>query len=418
MMQSLQSLPPVYILGGFQTDFGRHITREGKGLIDLLREASTGALADAQLGASDIQVAHVANFVGELANQQGHLGSLLVEAEPGFSGLPTSRHEAACASGSVATLAAMADLQSNRYDVALVTGVEIMRNKNAVEAQALLGCAALVPDETTGVTYHWPKLLSDVGDEYARRYGLDPLHLRAIARNNFACARKNPRAQGRGWKLDERCFSDDDQHNPVIHGRLRRYDCCPVTDGAVALVLATAPFAAPFARKRGVPLDALPRISGFGHRTSRMRLSGKLDDSRNEPYMFPHVRGTITDAFARAGVHSVDDLDAIECHDCFTIMEYMIVDHFGFGPPGWPMQAIEEGRVLWGGRTPINPSGGLLGGGHPVGATGIRMLLDAVRQVRGQAGEMQVAHARRVATLNIGGSASTSVCFIVEGRGK
>jgi acetyl-CoA C-acetyltransferase len=186
MMQSLQSLPPVYILGGFQTDFGRHITREGKGLLDLLREASTGALADAQLDASEIQVAHVANFVGELACQQGHLGSLLIEAEPKFSGLPTSRHEAACASGSVATLAAMADLQSSRYDVALVTGIEIMRNKNAVEAQALLGCAALVPEETSGITYHWPKLLSDVGDEYARRYGLDPLHLRAIARNNFA----------------------------------------------------------------------------------------------------------------------------------------------------------------------------------------------------------------------------------------
>lgn len=418
MVQSLQSLPPVYILGGFQTDFARHITREGKGLTDLLREATQGALADAQLDPGDLQVAHIGNFVAELAASQGHLGALLLEADPRLSGLPTSRHEAACASGSMAMLSAMADLQSNRYDVALVVGVEMMRNKNAVEAQALLGCAALVPEETTGITYPWPKLLSDVGDEYARRYGLDPLHLRAIARNNFACARRNPRAQARSWNLDERCFSDDDQHNPVIAGRLRRYDCCPVTDGAVALIVATAPFAAPFAKKRGLPLDAIPRISGFGHRTARMRLRSKFEESQNQPYIFPHVRGTITDAFARAGLRGVDELDAIECHDCFTVMEYMIIDHFGFGPPGWPMQAIEEGRILWGGRTPINPSGGLLGGGHPVGATGVRMLLDAVRQVRGQAGDTQVAHARRVATMNIGGSASSSVCFIVEGKGK
>lgn len=407
-------LPPVYILGGYQTDFSLHYTRDGRSLFDLVRDTAQRALAAAQIDAAQIEFAHVGNFIAELACQQGHLGAYLIEAEPSLSGIPTARHEAACASGSVATLAAMADLQSGRYDVGLVLGVELMRNKSAVDAQAQLGCAALVPEETAGIVYPWPKLLSDVAEEYARRFGIDTAHLRAIARNNFACAKRNPSAQGRGWTLDERCFTEDDERNPTIAGRLRRYDCCPVTDGGAALVLASQAGAERYAQRRGIPLAALPRITGFGHHTARISLRHKLMENQKSQYIFPHVRATITDAFARAGVRGVEDLDAIECHDCFTVMEYMILDHFGFGPPGWPCQAIEDGVVFWGGKTPVNPSGGLLGGGHPVGASGVRMLLDASKQVSGTAGDYQVKGARRVATLNVGGSASTSVCFIVE----
>jgi len=414
MSASLRSAPPVYILGGHQTDFARNFTREKKSLFDLLRETAQGALAATELGADAIQVAHVGNFVAELACLQGHLGALLIEAEPALSGIPTSRHEAACASGSVAALAALADLESGRYDVALVIGVELLRNKSTAEAQAQLGVAALVPEETEGLAYAWPKLLAEVGDEYASRYGLDSAHLHALSRNNFACSRRNPNAQARAWNLDERCFSDDDEKNPVVAGRLRRHAFCPATDGGAAIVLASAAAAERYAARRGLSLAALPRISGFGHRTARVSLRHKFLENQRSEYLFPHVRGTILDAFARAGIKSVFDLGAIECHDCSTIMEYMILDHFGFGPPGWPCQAIEDGTVLWGGRVPVNPSGGLLGCGHPVGATGVRMLLDAARQVRGTAGPYQVAGARRVATLNIGGSAATSVCFIVE----
>lgn len=409
-----RKLPPIYVLGGYQTDFARHYTRELKSLFDLMRETVQGTLEAVKLEPDAIEVAHVGNFIAELACQQGHLGALLVEAEPRLTGLASSRHEAACASGSVAALAALADLQSGRYDTALVLGIELMRNKNAVEAQAQLGVAALVPEETAGIEYPWPKLLSDVADEYANRYGIDITHLRALARNNFACARRNKNAQARDWKLDERCFGDDDEKNPIIAGRLRRHDCCPVTDGGAAVVLASQAGAERYAAQHGLSLDALPRITGFGHRTARVSLRHKLMENQNKEYIFPHVRGSITDAFTRAGLQGVQDLSAIECHDCFTVMEYMILDHFGFGPPGWPCQAIEDGTVMWGGKTPVNPSGGLLGGGHPVGATGVRMLLDAARQCSGKAGDYQIAGARRVATMNIGGSAATSVCFIVE----
>ena len=128
----------------------------------------------------------------------------------------------------------------------------------------------------------------------------------------------------------------------------------------------------------------------------------------------PHVNQAITDAFDRAGIADVDQLDAIETHDCMTPSEYMAIDHFGITAPGESWKAIEDGSLERDGRIPMNPSGGLIGGGHPVGATGARMLLDATKQVSNGAGDYQVDGAERVATLNIGGSTATTACFIVE----
>ena len=129
--------------------------------------------------------------------------------------------------------------------------------------------------------------------------------------------------------------------------------------------------------------------------------------------MFPHVRGTITDAFKRAGKGGVDDIDGIETHDCFTSTEYMAIDHFGITEPGESWKAVEEGDIEMSGRIPVNASGGLIGLGHPVGATGVRMVLDSFKQVTGNAGDYQIEGANDVATLNIGGSATTTVSFII-----
>jgi acetyl-CoA C-acetyltransferase len=407
----------VFVLGGYQTDFARNWTREGRSLADLVRETAQGALAAAGVAPEEVEVGHVGNFAGELFVGQGHLGGLLVEADPAFAGLPTARHEAACASGSVAMLAATADIEAGRYDLALVLGVELMRNGSAFDAQQRLGAAAWVPRETEGVSHPWPEIFSRVGDEYERRYGLRREHLAAIARSNFANAKKNPNAQTRRWEFGPRAFDEDAPENPVIAGRIHKHDASQVTDGGAAVLLASARFARQHAARRGANLDAAPRITGFGHRTSRMALADKLADSRGDRHVFPHVREAIVDAFARAAIEGPGALDAIETHDCFTTTQYMAIDHFGLTPPGESWRAIDDGTTLAGGKLPMNPSGGLMGLGHPVGATGVRMVLDAARQVSGAAGDCQVAGARRVATLNIGGSATTSVCFVVERAG-
>jgi len=408
---------PVFVLGGHQTDFARSFTREGLGLAELCAETVNGALAAAAVDAHEVEVGHVGNFAAELYSGQGHLGGLFVEAHPDLAGLPTSRHEAACASGSVAVLAAMADLEAGRYDVACVLGVELMRTLPAFEAQQKLGAAAWVPRETDGVDYPWPAMFSALGDEYERRFGLDPRHLAEISRKNFANAKRNPNAQTRGWRLDDQSFAPDPERNPVVAGRIRRQDCSQVTDGGAALLLASPRYASRWAARHGRSLDAVPRILGFGHRTARMALADKLAESRDGEYVFPHVRGAIQDAFRRASLRGVEDVDCVELHDCFTTTEYMAIDHLGLTPPGESWRAIEDGTVGPKGRTPLNPSGGLIGGGHPVGASGVRMLLDVAKQVGGDAGDVQVEGARRGATLNIGGSATTTVCFVV-GRGE
>ena len=161
--------------------------------------------------------------------------------------------------------------------------------------------------------------------------------------------------------------------------------------------------------------DVAPRsrIAGWGHRTVGLGLEEKFARSTPE-YVMPHVRGAITDAFGRAGVGGVDELDLIETHDCMTPSEYLAIDHFGITAPGESWKAVENGDLERGGRIPVNPSGGLIGGGHPVGATGARMLLDVTKQVSATAGDYQVDGARRAATLNIGGSTATTACFVVE----
>ena len=144
-----------------------------------------------------------------------------------------------------------------------------------------------------------------------------------------------------------------------------------------------------------------------------MRLKDKLALGADGPYVFPHVRQAAVDALDRAGLPDAHALDAVEVHDCFSISEYAAIDHLGLTEPGQSWQAIEDGVIEFDGKVPINASGGLLGLGHPVGATGIRMLLDSSKQVTNRAGEYQVDGARNVATSNIGGSVTTVVNLVV-----
>ncbi len=404
---------PVYVLGGAQTDFAVSWTREGLGIDALFAASVDGALAAADVEPSDIEVGHVGNFVAELFTGQGMLGGFHGHVHPDFAGMPASRHEGACASGSLAILAAMADLESGRYGTAVVTGIELMRNVDGTTASDHLAAAVYVGQEALGRTYVWPAMFSDLADEYDRRYGLDHAHLMAIAENNFANARRNPNAQTRSWRFGPESFTADDHANPVIDGWMRRQDCSQISDGAATVILASATRAAEYATARGLSLDAIPRIQGWGHTTAPMRMSTKLEDSADAEYVFPWVRRAITDAYARAGISGPDDLDAIETHDCFTINEYMAIEHFGITAPGEAWKAIEQGRIAMDGDIPVNPSGGLIGLGHPVGATGVRMLLDASKQVAGTAGDSQVDGARRVATYNVGGSATTNCSFVV-----
>ena len=401
----------IWILGGAQTDFARNWTKEGLDSAEMFAEVVPAALSAAGVSAADIGVIHVGNAFGQLLTGQGHLGGMPATVDPGLWGVPAARHEAACASGGIAILSAMADLESGRYDAALVLGMELEKAVTGDEVARQMRAASWVGHEAESVAYVWPWTFDAVADEYDRRFGLADAHLRAIGELNFRNARHNPNAQTRDWRLTPESFTADDVVNPVVQGRLRRQDCSQVTDGAAGLVLVSDAFLA-----ENPILAARPRVrvAGWGHRTVGLPLDRKLAASAGDRYVLPHVRGTILDAFGRAGVPNVAAIDGIETHDCFTPSEYLAIDHFGITEPGMSWKVIEAGDLELTGRIPMNPSGGLIGGGHPVGATGVRMVLDAHRQVSGTAGDYQVDGARSFATLNIGGSTTTTVAFVIQ----
>jgi len=403
----------VYVLGGYQTDFARNWTKENKHFSALMREAVLGALERCGIAPEEVQSAHVGNFAAELYCMQGHLGAFFTEVDPAFSGMPTSRHEAACASGSIALLAASAEIEAGRYDLQAVVGIEQMKTVSAAQGGAYLGTAAWYDEEARDIEFPFPKLFGRLGDEYDARYGLNDEYLAEISKINYANAKLNPNAQTRTWYMNKEhalCRTDD---NPAVGGRIRIADCSQVTDGAVCVFLASRDYAERYARGMGRKLEEVPRIKGWGHNTARLRFDDKVAESREHRFVLPHVRSTITSAMERAGIPDVSGIDGIETHDCFTTSEYMAIDHFGITEPGESWKAVEEGWLEIDGKHPINPSGGLIGAGHPVGATGVRQLLDAALQVSGEAGDYQVEGAQNFQTLNIGGSGTTSVSFVV-----
>lgn len=402
----------IWVLGGYQTDFARNFTREGLDFADLTREVVRGTLTAGGFSGRDIGVIHVGNAFGELFTGQGQLGAMPATVCDELWEVPAARHEAACASGSIAVLAAMADLRAGNYDSALVLGAELEKTVAGDEGSRILGAAAWAGHEGADARFVWPYMFDKAADEYDRRYGLRDEHLRAIARLNFANGRDNPNAQTRGWTIPDPLTADDSS-NPIVEGRLRRFDCSQITDGGAGVVLVGDRYL-----REHPGLAPWGRITGWGHRTVGLGLGQKLarpvgrrGDQERE-YVLPHLRHAVLDAFGRAEV-TLDDLDGVETHDCFTPSEYLAIDHLGLTAPGESWKAIENGEIERGGRLPINPSGGLIGGGHPVGASGVRMLLDAAKQVRGIAGGYQVDGAETFATLNFGGSTATTVSLVV-----
>jgi len=392
----------IYILGGYQTDFARNWGRENKHIVALMREAYEGSLEITNINPREIEAAYIANFAGELYSTQAHLGAFFVDLDPCFSGLPTSRIEAACASGALAGLTGMAYILAGIYDMVCILGVEQMKTVDSARGGDFLGTAAWYEKEAKGKELPFPKLFGKLGDEYDKRYGLNQEHLARISTINYNNAKNNPNAQTRNW------FMNFEHANTV-----GQYDCSQITDGAICLYLASEEYANKYAMDRGINLVNIPRILGWGNTTAPIEFSRKIAESKGHDYILPATRQAIVNAYDRAGLTDCWDLDAIEAHDCFTTSEYMAIDHFGLTRPGESWKAIEEGIIEMGGKLPINPSGGLIGCGHPVGATGVRQLLDAYKQFTGTAGDYQVKGAKKIATLNIGGTATTNVCFII-----
>ncbi len=410
----------VYILGGAQTDFERNWKKEGKGMVALLKEAMADGLNHAGLTLNDVKelnsenrvACFVGNFIAEKYIDQGHLGAFLTEVDMAFYGVPSARYEAACASSSVAIDAAATKIHSGDYDVAIVVGWELMKTVDSQIGGDYLGRAAYYEKEGKGIELPFPKLFGRMADETLKKYPeLDEKrYMDALARIsvlNYGNAKRNPLAQTRKWFMSyEQASSRGTETNPYVGGKLAVSDCSQVTDGAAVVLLCSEEFL----RERGY--ENKPIIKGFGHRTAPMLFDKKMKDNERSKYILPWTRQAVLDAYKRSGL-TVDDIDVFETHDCFTSSEFAAISAFGLTEPGREYEAVESGLIDFSGSKPINPSGGLIGCGHPVGASGARMFLDLYKQVTGTAGGYQVQGAKNGLMLNIGGSATTNYVFVV-----
>ena len=165
-----------------------------------------------------------------------------------------------------------------------------------------------------------------------------------------------------------------------------------------------------FAKERGIKRK--PIIKAYGHRVAPMLFKKKMADNKGSGYILPWTRQAVLDAYRRSGL-TVEDIDVFETHDCFTSSEYAAISAFGLTEPGREYEVIESGLIAFSGKKPINPSGGLIGCGHPVGASGARMFLDIYKQVTETAGDYQVENVKNGMMLNIGGTATTNYVFVI-----
>ena len=379
----------VAIIGVGSTPFGK---LEGRGLVDIAVAACREALADAAVPREKIQALYVGNFIGERLAGQGALAGMVAN-RLGISGIPATKTEGACASGGIALRLGVLGIALGLYDFVLVAGAEKMTAASTAEVTA--GLATAGDEETemrSGLTF--PGAFAVITREHMARHGTTREQVGLVSVKNHGLGAANPKAQFRKpVRLDEVLTSR------LIADPLRLFDCPPISDGAAAIVLCPADQARDFHRR---PV----RVLGTGHATGPATL-WEMDDITT----FPATVRAAREAYAMAGV-TPGDIDVAEVHDCFTTAEIVATEDLGFFAPGQGGHAVAEGWTAPDGKVAVNPSGGLIAKGHPVGATGCAQVYELVRQLRDEAAN-QVGNCEFALAHNLGGTGVVSTVTIL-----
>ena len=420
----------VYLLGGSRTDFKRNLKKENKTLRDVIVEVVRDAFATTGVEAQDVQAGVVGNFAGGLFTRQLHLGALLLEADDALRGIPTMHTEAACASGSLAVLTAAQWIQAGLYDCVLAVGAEQQKTMSPADGSDVLGAAADYHREKPEYgDFMFPKLFGRIAEIYMERYPTLTEHdLARVAVKNYSHARLNPLAQMREADMDFTTASTESQKNwRIAASPLKLYDCSQITDGAAAVVLCSERFLDKLSHRcasstNGKQSDAPVSLLGWGHSTDCLAL-----EKKDVPH-FPQARQALARALAAAHIHDPKkELHGVEVHDCFSVSEVIAYEIIGLADPGQGATLLRSGATMLPGvraklleagapalpfSIPVNSGGGLMADGHPVGATGVRQVLDAYQQLTGQSGARQIENAKRFLTYNVGGSMTTTVAMV------
>ena len=381
-------------------DFGK---RENLDLEGYLTQALTELFSQG-LDPKLVTRGYVGNFAGELFNQQGHLGAMVSRAIPELAGVGIGRSEAACASGGVALLSA-AEAVSAGHDVVLVAGAECQTTVKAREGAEFLARASHFKEERPIDDFTFPAMFARRTKAYHETHGLAYSELAHFTVKAMENARKNPLAHMKANKWDFKSAAEGGDHNPHFLGNeelkasLKVSDCSQVTDGGAALLLVSEEGL----KKLGVDKSQAIKLRSYAMTTNPLGRTADLlkMDSAGQAFCRTFTDGGVT----------VKDLDVAEVHDCFTIAELLMMEAMGLEEPGRGIEAVKSGKTTLSGSLPVNTGGGLVGFGHPVGATGVKQAIEIYRQMKGQCGDYQIANTPKLGVMaNMGGDDRT--CFV------
>ncbi len=365
-----------------------------KSLRDIAVEAALACLDNG--GVDKVDAITVGTMSGGLFNAQEHLGPL-VSDYLGMRFVPATRVESACASGGLAVKTAYMEVASGLSDYAMAVGVEKMTDVDGGDATFALSTAADYEYEAFhGNTF--PGLYAMQAKLHMHTYGTTVEQLSQVSVKNHHNGSMNPNAQ-----FPFKVSLEQVMTSTMVADPLRLLHCSPITDGGAAVLLTTEEEA----KKSGKPYVL---ITGIGHATDSIALC-----QRQDMLKLAVVETAAQRALKMAG-KSIKDVDFAEVHDCFSIAEIMVMEALGIVETGQGGPAVMSGMTALDGDFPINPSGGLKSKGHPVGATGVAQVVEAVTQLLGQAGQRQIKDAKIALTQNMGGSGASSVVHILEAR--
>ncbi|MGZ4893377.1 MAG: thiolase domain-containing protein [Halobacteriota archaeon] len=382
----------VAIVGIGCTKFGE---MWNKSFRDLFIEAGLMALRDAEVSGAQIEALYGGNMSAGMFLEQEHIGALIAD----FSGLttnniPSTRVEAACASGGLALRSGIIAVASGYHDVVISAGIEKMTDVGAEKAMDALASAADREWEAeVGATF--PGLYAMMARAHMHELGTTREQIAQVAVKNHYHGSMNPRAQFRN-----KITIDTVINSPLVADPLRLFDCSPITDGAAAVVLVPAERAKEFT-------DTPIYVKAATQASDTISLHDRRSLTSIDATIIAADR-----AFKMARLQR-SQINVAEVHDCFTIAEIMAIEDLGFFEKGAGGPATLAGETAIGGKIPINTSGGLKACGHPVGATGIKQAVEIVEQLRGDAGKRQVDGAEVGLTHNVGGTGGTVVVHIL-----
>ncbi|MCP4803961.1 MAG: hypothetical protein GY913_08990 [Proteobacteria bacterium] len=389
-------------------DFG---TRENPTLREHLTSAVTMAAKDAGADPAVVDKAYIGNFVGELFVNQGHLGAALAGVHPGLAGKPSMRVEGACASGGLAMVCGIDALRAGS-DVVLVAGVEVQTTASARVGGDYLARAADYARQRSIDDFTFPALFARRTKHYREKFGVTEEDIGRAAVKAYANANKNPLAHMKAAKMTlENAAAPNDRNvnflaNEEFSPYLKVSDCSQVSDGASAMFLVSEDGLA----KLGLTEADVTEIVGYGHATSSLYVDG-------DPCALDTTRLAAERAYAATGLNA-GDVGVAEVHDCFTLTELLMYEALGFADAGRGADLLKDGAVEIDGRLPVNTGGGLVGFGHPVGATGVKQALEIHRQMKGRCGDYQMPSTPGVGlTANMGGDDKTVVVGLYRNLG-